>query len=629
MAGTGWLLVVPPKATAQTDQPYLAELLRQSRIAGLADERLWHRLLHYRPRLTGDYRSEVDDPRFFLAVTGKTDPQAELEATLRAFFSDRPLEPSRQPAQCAFIARYHWLRSVLAIDNRRLTTVSCAEFQRWRAVLKPASVTLVFASAYMNNPASMFGHTFLRIDQQRQTEQTRLLAYTVSYAAHATSANPMDYVVSGLTGGFRGYLDIKPYHELVKEYGDIENRDLWEYRLNLDARQIERLLMHVWELREIYFDYFFFKENCSYRLLALLEVADPRLNLTEKFSGWAIPPDTVRLLTEQAGLITTVTPRPARSTVIRRQWNALSGEERGWLAELMQPDAATPSASFTLLPPPRQARVLDTAIDSLHYRSADDGPAVAAERRQRHRLLTLRSRLPVASAPGTAWPYATQPEHGHDSTRLGLGLGRRAGEEFLELNARAAYHDLLDPDPGYTPDAQIEVMDLAVRYYPAQDAVRLQRLTVLDMVSLNPAEGLLKAPSWRVRAGWERIRQPACGDCLNFTLNGGMGSAWTWNEQPRVVVFALPEFDADFSRAFRDRYRLGAGITLGLSASLTDRWKLLTSTGYWRYPWSDTGDEGRLFLGQSYALDKDWVLRFEIDQREQEHTTLLRLQRYF
>jgi hypothetical protein len=36
-----------------------------------------------------------------------------------------------------------------------------------------------------------------------------------------------------------------------------------------------------------------------------------------------------------------------------------------------------------------------------------------------------------------------------------------------------------------------------------------------------------------------------------------------------------------------------------------------------------------LFLGQSYALDKDWVLRFEIDQREQEHTTLLRLQRYF
>src|SRR5256885_10264459 len=65
------------------------------------------------------HTSEVDDPGFFLAPNGKTDPHAELEATLAKFFSDELVGRSRQPAQCAFVARYHWLKSQLAIEDRK------------------------------------------------------------------------------------------------------------------------------------------------------------------------------------------------------------------------------------------------------------------------------------------------------------------------------------------------------------------------------------------------------------------------------------------------------------------------------------------------------------------------------
>jgi hypothetical protein len=54
----------------------------------------------------------------------------------------------------------------------------CERFQSWFKELNPASMTLIFPSAYMNNPSSMFGHLLLRVDQKGQTEQTRLLAYT-------------------------------------------------------------------------------------------------------------------------------------------------------------------------------------------------------------------------------------------------------------------------------------------------------------------------------------------------------------------------------------------------------------------------------------------------------------------
>ncbi|WP_455388254.1 DUF7843 domain-containing protein, partial [Petrachloros mirabilis] len=157
---------------------YLAELIAQARLQKLADEREWHVLLHYRTRLFGGYESEQDDPGFFMSSHGKTDPQAELEATLSRFFSDEPVGRSKQPAQCAFVARYHWLKEKLVFDDMRLKPIVCERFERWYADFEVQSITLIFPSAFMNNPASMFGHTLLRVDQKGQTEQTRILAYT-------------------------------------------------------------------------------------------------------------------------------------------------------------------------------------------------------------------------------------------------------------------------------------------------------------------------------------------------------------------------------------------------------------------------------------------------------------------
>ncbi len=61
-------------------------MLDRADAAGLAARREWQTLLHYRPNGEGGMVSDADDPRFFLAPNGKTDPQAELAATLRAFF---------------------------------------------------------------------------------------------------------------------------------------------------------------------------------------------------------------------------------------------------------------------------------------------------------------------------------------------------------------------------------------------------------------------------------------------------------------------------------------------------------------------------------------------------------------
>ena len=61
--------------------------------------------------------------------------------------------------------------------------------------------------------------------------------------------------------------------------------------------------------------------------------------------------------------------------------------------------------------------------------------------------------------------YHPEPWQDRDWARLSglpledvwlLAAGWRNHRAFEEVNIRAAYHDLLDPEPGFTPDAQIE-----------------------------------------------------------------------------------------------------------------------------------------------------------------------------
>ena len=632
--GAGLLLaflLVPAAAlaTEAQDNAYLDELIRRVVEARLSEHRYWHLLLHYRENVGGGYTSEADDPGFFLAPNGKTDPRAELEATLAKLFSDELVGRSRQPTQCAFIARYHWLKSELGIDDRRLPPLPCERFKAWYAELNPQSVSFIFASAFMNNPASMFGHTFLRIDQKGQTEQTRLLAYTINYAADPASASGVAYAYLGITGGFKGHFLTMPYYMKVQEYRDFENRDIWEYRLNLSMEQIERMLRHAWELGNAYFDYYFFKENCSYHLLSLLEIADPALHLTDRFVFWTIPADTVRLITGQPGLIGEITYRPSRSTQIRRKREDLTGEEEGWLQRIIQESSTAGAEEFARLPLQRRALILDIASDYLLYRSVADDAYAASYKEKNLIVLTTRSGLKVTSDEFVVRPFAQRPELGHRTLRVALGGGWREDEWFEELSIRAGYHDLLDPEIGYTPDAQIELLALSLRHYEKRDQTRLERATLANIVSLSPADALFRPPSWKLSAGYDTVNRAGCRYCGNANVNGGLGGAGETQWLRREVYFAFAELDVNYGHAFEQNHRAGAGGTVGLLADLTERWKVLLSTTYLRFPLGERSDDFRVSFQQRYTIQTDWALRLEFNHRDHDNEAILRVLTYF
>jgi uncharacterized protein DUF4105 len=618
-----------PAVASPADDSYLKELIDRATTDRLADQRDWHVLLHYLPNLFGSgVTSMEDDPGFFMAPNGKTDPQAELAATLGQFFSDELVGRSKQPAQCAFVARYHWLKEKLQFDERRLPPQFCERFIRWFNEFNAQSISVIFPTGFMNNPASMFGHTFLRIDAKGQTPQTRILDYTINYAAEVPPNAGPEYAIKGVFGGYRGHFSTIPYYLKVQEYRDIENRDIWEYRLDLTQQQVTRLLMHTWEMGNAYFDYFFFDENCSFHILSLIEAAEPSIHLSDRFRFYAIPVDTVRRLAA-SGLVGEVVSRPSRSTLVRRKREAMTDEERGWLKTLVADPNAVQWDRFRALNAERQAFVLETASDYLLMRGSGGAEEGGPFREKNKSILAARSRLKVSPADVPIEPYVKRPDLGHGTSRAGIGAGWRNDRAFEEINIRAAYHDLLDPEAGYTPDAQIELLSAAVRHYHNDSQARLERFTALNMISLAPMDSLFQAPSWKLALGMNTIAHGGCQLCTNGYLNGGLGGAVESHVLGRQVWYAMAEVEADASKAYEQSHRVGGGGTVGLLADLTERWKLLATGSYLRYALGEKSEDLRWSIGQRYSFSTNLAFRVEYNHRSHDNDVLATLHWYF
>ena len=601
-----------PHSALAADGGYAAELLASARAAGLAEHRQWHTLIHYEPLSLGGVSSLIDSPSFFAALDGKTNPQAELDATIRSFFADAPTS-GEQPPQCLRIARYRWLKSELRFDPARLKEQTCAEFEDWFRTLDAANVTLAYPSAYLNNPSSMFGHTLLRIDRPRQGEDTRLLSFAINFAADTGADGGALFAVKGLAGGYRGYFSLMPYYEKVGEYSEIENRDVWEYHLNLKPHEVKRMLEHLWELQGQYVNYYFLSTNCSYVLLSLINTARPDLDLARGLDLYAIPVDTVRAAVRQNGLLGEVVFRPSGMTRITDLRGGIGEEEQDLALALARGDAGPEAAEVAAYPAETRMAILELAQALLQYRlnAGEMDRDVVAPRS----LDLLRARASIAGpSPVRGEPPAVRPDEGHGSVRLSGGFGMTGSNPFVEVGLRPAFHDLLDPPPGYPRGAEIEILGPRVRAYLG-DLPRLEDFTAVGIKSLSPRDRFFRPMSWRTKLGVERFREDADdAGWLVGVLEGAAGGTWALGEGGQVSALLGASVFAD--RDFPDARIVGAGPELVLSWPLTPWWTTAVEARWQATAGSEKlSDRYRATLGQGFHLRKNLSLRVEAGVR--------------
>ncbi|MEM7043701.1 MAG: DUF4105 domain-containing protein [Pseudomonadota bacterium] len=469
----------------------------------------------------------------------------------------------------------------------------------------------MFPAAYLNNPASMFGHTLLRLDRPDQTEDTRLLSYAVNYGAETGEDNGFLFAILGLTGGYPGTYSVEPYYELVKRYSDIEHRDIYEYQLTFTEDEVARMVAHLWEMRGHWSEYYFFDENCSYQLLFLFDVARPELDLASDFALHVIPVDSVRSVLDRRGLFADAVFRPSGQTRINRGLAALSADGRQLVRDLANGDTVPDDDSASDLPPARRAAVLELAETFVTHQmeTGDLGRDEAASRALS--LLRVRSQIEEAADLAPIEMPATRPDQGHESARAGLGLGIRDGRPFASFRLRPAYHDALDPSGGYTPGAAIDFLAFDFRHYKGADAPVLETLTGIGIRSMTPGNVLVRPISWHLNAGLERMRVKNTDEegALIAAFDGGAGISSTLGGHD--IWSGTLDFGITGGEDCGRTCSFNTGPALSLLWPMTDQATFLAGARYQLRFGEATRDRYRLHLGQSLGFRRNLALKLE------------------
>jgi hypothetical protein len=212
---------------------------------------------------------------------------------------------------------------------------------------------------------------------------------------------------------------------------------------------------------------------------------------------------------------------------------------------------------------------------------------------------------------------------------MGVGVGWRNDELFEHIDIRAAYHDLLDPDPGYIQDSQIELGALSLRHYHRRNQFRIEQFTLVNVLSLAPIDSWFRRPSWKIKFGMNTVKTRSCDLCSNGHLNVGAGGALETHVFQREVFFLFGEAEANVSGAYDENHRVGGGVSGGVVSNVTDNWKWLVSAGYLGYLFGDRSDDVSISVGQRWTFAKNFAFRSTFTHHDRDNEALAVFHGYF
>ncbi|UTO18576.1 DUF4105 domain-containing protein [Acinetobacter sp. Z1] len=595
-------------ASVETDIQNYLQIAEQKQ---LQQNITWQRLMY----ADQSQNSEVAYDGYFYAKDGKNNLKGELEADVKALFINTA---ENQSIRCKFPARSRWLIQQLNIDTEKLPIVKCPEFDQWINQIKPHKATLIYATDFMGNPSSMFGHTLLRLDPKDQ-KQLNLVSYAVNYAATVSGEDNWSYAWKGLTGQYPGEYSLMPYYRKVKEYGDFESRDLWEYELNLTPEETRFLVEHIWEMQHVSFPYYFVSDNCAYRLLGLIDLVRPNLDLKKQFNYAAIPIETLKAV-DQQDLVKEVVYRPALETQLLSQAKQHGTPLAKVAHQVAFQDVGKAQPLLEKYNQHDQAKILEMAYDDLYLQYISRQIDADFAQPQLRQLLAERSQNDVEKQRQEPERPKMQPVEGHHARNLSINVGEVQGQKFIELGHRQAYHDLIDPQGGYRLGTQLLFLNGNIQY--RDDHLKLEHLDLLTVNSYNPIQPFKSPITWGFNLGWkqEALDHGNFSDdqqhgVVNLNMQVGYSLA---DYDRRHLCYAQMQSHIQGGRSLDKGWRVGVGPTVGCMNIWTDK---INSVVQIELPYWEDQSQWNLRVGSQlqYSLNSNNSLRLNWDFEQQDH----------
>lgn len=585
-----WLGVVTP-GHATTE---LENSLSQARQLKLWQNPKWIRLGHYRKGLFS-YHSPFSQP-FFISPEGSNDPEAELETSIAAFLAPTQgqLNAYKMHPACFFQARFKWLKRELKFAFQP----DCSEREEWKKRLAADSLSLIFAASDLGTATSSFGHIFLKISSRKNSGKLELIDYGLNYSAEADKSEGVLYAAKGLFGFYPGNFSLLPYHQKLREYVNLEGRDVWEYPLTLSAEETNEFLDHILEFEGSGAPYYFLSDNCSFEVLKALEAVRLDINISEKMPWFVIPLDTLKHLSNTPGVLQEPRFRPSLKFEYIEAFRALNKTSRKVLSEAVQ-TLKLPEKSG--LSQTESAQVLEAAMKFYALKNFREERDFRA---QIYELSVQRSKLGVLP-PQDSVHKPVPPETGSDSSALGIGYGEMGNSRFSSFRFRSAFHDLEQIDIGVVPFSDTEVLGFEARHIEG-DRLEISRATLVRLLNAAPVTPLERPLSWRARV--------EVFDPWHSEFEGGIGYSADieWGIRGRITGL----LDAEYAHPGP---RIGPNVILALRPA--ERLGLSLDAGY--FYGREPEPSPRLRWKADLSLARHWDLQGEVVTHKEHQVRLL------
>ena len=599
----------------------LAKWREQATTQNLAQDTTWRRLLYFfddQKNLIGKKKdtSMVDEADFFLSEHGRQDSNAELDALLVALANEIATTNNRTVKKntannsvlCRFPARVQWLTDTLNIDKTALQ-VDCPELNEWMQKIAPEQLSIMFAQEYLDNPLSAFAHTLLRIDSKASVADPSQIHHAVALN-YTVGGNPKDsfvvYAIKSMTGGYDNLIEIDPYPARLAKYLQEDERDAWTYQLDLTPAEVQQIMLHVWETKDLKLPYYFTTDNCASEILRLIDVVRPQQHLLSQLPYAVIPSDVVQLLDDE-GLLASTNYTPADSTLRQAQLNKVKEQREKF--------GYHNSAKQTI------NEIKSAQLNTVSSMSADG-------------QTLLQPNIEVSD---------NNPIDRHPLQLAHMGLGQRGDNNYIDLGLRAGYHDILDRPSGFPQFFDLEGASATLRLYDTDNdkanqpnSVVLQNVTLIRGRSFNPVNSAKKGKTWGASIEATRVNDGSQQDGRDHLVGSlGYESGWSWafgtprtgtGEMPPQLCYTFLAGTAQTGRGINKGFRVGAGVNAGCRYQINNQLRAQAELQlpYWYHGSSDDSNvRGHYWqpissLGLQYDIDKKQALRINANYEWQD-----------
>lgn len=475
-------------------------IVKKAQSYKISENSEWLKLLHY-----SNNKSVIQNPEFFITKNIKSsNPQDELTATIQAFFAKSGLDDSH--AICRFPARFLWLNKVLQLDASIYPNPNCRQFNEYKTKVPVSSISVVFASENVSSPASALGHVFFKL--KGENSKGELKQHALTYFTNISQVSPLKLVSGSLLTGLPGYYALSPYEKILARYQNKENRNIWDYKLDLSSEQIELLTSHFWELKNSKAKYLYASYNCATAIYYFLQLVEPSLKDTEE---WLAPIDIINAA-EKVGI-------SSQHVIASPQWimRALQSEisslkERETIRSYVKEGDLKKISSIEN--EYEQALAFDMRHYYLNYLLNYKELPIDIYGEQLNELKKYKKNLSTLHLKREQTPLY--------SPKLGR-LAFSISDDLISLDWQAIATKLEDDHANYFNEYETSILNFKLNYDFEEEAIRLNKFTAYSIKSYLPADGLTKSISGNFSLAVERFPRADLSRYLLTRVEGGVG----------------------------------------------------------------------------------------------------------